>query len=359
MGKYNILVINPGSTSTQVGIFQNDKCIAERSISHSLEELSLDVDAQREFREKAINEFISESGFNIREFHGIAARGGRLKPLESGTYLLNDEMLKDSYDKTDGNHASRLAVIIGEQMAKIANCPLYIVDPISVDEMIDEARISGMPDIERRSLGHALNLKAVGRKTAEDLNKKYDELNMVIAHLGGGTTISGHMKGRMFDVINDFEGIFTPERAGGLPNLQLIKLCFSGKYEEKEIISKTEGQGGFFGYLGTKDFLEVENRIAQGDKKAKNIMDAYLYQMTKFIGSMVAVLKYDIDAISITGSIARSKRVIDHLEEAFSTIAPIKVYPGSFELEALAMGVLRVLTGEEKAKSYPSGEVIL
>ncbi|HZJ82229.1 MAG TPA: butyrate kinase [Clostridia bacterium] len=359
MVEYNILVINPGSTSTQVGIFQNERCVVERSLSHSLKELSLDVDDQRGFREKAIKEFISDSGFSVEEFHGIAARGGRLKPLSSGTYLLNDEMLEDSYDKTDGNHASRLAVIIGEQMAKVANCPLYIVDPISVDEMIDEARISGMPDIERRSLSHALNLKAVGRKTAQDLNKSYDELNMIIAHLGGGTTISGHMKGRMFDVINDFEGIFTPERAGGLPNLQLIKLCFSGKYTEKEIIRKAEGQGGFFGYLGTKDFLEIEDRIAQGDERAKKIMDAYLYQMTKVIGSMAAVLKYDVDVISITGSIARSKRVIDHLEEAFSAIAPIKVYPGSFELEALAMGVLRVLTGKEKAKSYPSGDVIL
>lgn len=358
MRQYNILVINPGSTSTQVGIFQNKKCIVEESLSHSLEQLSLDVEEQKGFREKAIKDFICKSGFKIEQFDAIAARGGRLKPLSSGTYLLNDEMLKDSYDKTNGNHASRLAVIIGEEIAKVANCPLYIVDPISVDEMIDEARISGMPDIERKSLSHALNLKAVGRKTAEDLNKSYDELRMIIAHLGGGTTVSGHAHGRMFDIINDFEGIFTPERAGGLPNLQLVSLCFSGKYTEKEIIRKIEGQGGFFGYLGTKDFLEVENRIRQGDNKAKKVMDAYLYQLTKVIGSMAAVLKYDIDVISITGSIARSERVIDHLKQAFGTIAPIKVYPGSFELEALAMGVLRVLMEEEKAKTYPNGEII-
>lgn len=359
MDKYNILVINPGSTSTQIGIFQNKKCIVEKSISHTSDELSLDVDKQKEFREKAVYEFIAESGLSIDQFHGIAARGGRLRPLVSGTYLLNKQLLKDSYDKTYGNHASRLAVIIGEQIAKSANCPLYVVDPISVDEMIDEARVSGMPGIERRSLGHALNIKAVGKKTAYDLNKRYDELNMVIAHLGGGSTISGHRKGRMFDIINDFEGIFTPERSGGLPNLQLVKLCFSGRYTEQEVIKKMEGQGGFFGYLGTKDFLEIEKRIKRGDNNAELIMDAYLYQLTKVIGSMVAVLKYDVDVVSVTGNIAKSKRVIDHLEKTFSKVAPIKAYPGSFELEALALGVLSVLTGEEKAKHYPDGDVVL
>lgn len=359
MKKYNILVINPGSTSTQVGIFENEKCSISCTLRHSLEELNLSIDEQKRFREKAIENFIQESGYKVEEFNAIAARGGRLKPLSSGTYLFNDEMLKDSYNNAYGNHASKLAVIIGNDIAKVANCPLYIVDPISVDEMLDEARISGMPCIERKSLGHALNIKAVGRKTAKDLKKSYEELRMIIIHIGGGTTVSVHAYGRMFDLINDFEGGFTPERAGGLPNLQLIKLCFSGKYSEEEIIRKIEGEGGFFGYLGTKDFLEVENRIKEGDSIAKKVMDAYLYQLTKIIGSMAAVLNYNIDAISITGSIARSKRVVYHIKETFSSIAPILVYPGSFELEALAMGVLRVLIGEEKARKYPSGEIIL
>jgi len=358
MRHYNILVINPGSTSTQVGIFQNEKCVVKKSISHTLEQLSLDIEDQKEFREEAIKSFIIETGFKIEEFDAIAARGGRLKPLSSGTYFFNEEMLKDSYDKTNGNHASRLAVIIGHKIAEEANCPLYVVDPISVDEMIDEARISGMPDIERKSLSHALNSKAVARKTAEYLNKSYDELRMIVVHLGGGTTISGHINGRMFDIINDFEGPFTPERSGGLPNLQLVELCFSGKYTKKEITRKIEGEGGFFAYLGTKDFKEIENRINQGDLKSKKVMDAYLYQLTKAIGSMAAVLEYEIDVISVTGSIARSERVINHLKKVFSKLAPIMVYPGSFELEALAVGVLRVLRGEEKAKIYPSGELI-
>ena len=358
MARYNILVINPGSTSTQVAIFKDKECVIEESISHSLEQLSLDVEQQKEFRERDIKDFIERSGLKLKDIDAIAARGGRLKPLASGTYILNDELLEDSYSKANGNHASRLAVIIGHEISLKAECPLFIVDPISVDEMIDEARISGMPEIERKSLSHALNLKSVGRKTAQDLNKSYKELKLIIAHLGGGTTISGHAYGRMFDVINDFEGCFTPERSGGLPNLQLIKLCFSGQYDENEIVKKAEGKGGFAAYLGTKDLREIEKRINNGDAKAQTVMKAYLYQLTKGIGSMAAVMKYDIDAISITGNIAKSRMVIEHLKENFSSIAPIMVYPGSFEIEALALGVLRVLVGEEKAKRYPDGEII-
>lgn len=353
-----ILVINPGSTSTQVALFNNKECLSEKSISHTMNQLSLDVENQINFRKESVINFIEECDISLQDINAIAARGGRLKPLPSGSYLVNKSMLKDSYDKGNGNHASRLAVIIGSEIAQEIGCNVYSVDPISVDEMIPKARISGMPEIERKSLSHALNMKAVARKSAEELNKNYNNMNLVVVHLGGGTTVSCHKDGQMIDLINDFEGAFTPERSGGLPNLQLVKMCFSGKYTEKEIIKKLEGLGGFYAYLGTKDFLEIEKRIKNGDKQAKLIMDAYIYQLTKVIGSMVAVLEYKVDAISITGSIAKSGNVTHRIKEIFSRIAPILVYPGSFEIEALAFGVLRVLEGQEKPRIYPNGEIL-
>lgn len=354
-----ILVINPGSTTTQVALYNNKKCVSEKSISHTMEQLTLDVENQINFRKQSIINFIEKCDVSLQDISAIAARGGRLKPLPSGTYLVNELMLKDSFDKGNGNHASRLAVIIANEIAQEIGCNVYSVDPISVDEMIPEARISGMPEIERKSLSHALNMKAVARKAAEELNQNYKKTNQVVVHLGGGTTISCHRDGQMIDLINDFEGVFTPERSGGLPNLQLVKLCFSKKYSEKEIIKKMEGLGGFYAYLGTKDFLEIEERIKSGNKQAKLVMDAYMHQLIKVIGSMVAVLEYKVDAISITGSIARSVNVTNRLKEVFSGIAPIFVYPGSFEVEALAFGVLRVLEGQEKPKIYPNGEILI
>lgn len=353
MTEHYILVINPGSTSTKVGLYKGEHCVLEESISHTMEELSMDVDDQIGFRKRSILDFFKKLKIDLKCLSAVAARGGRLKPIPSGTYVVNRRMIQDSHNKENGNHASRLAIIIGDEIAKEAGCNIYTVDPISVDEMIQEARISGMQEIERKSLGHALNTKAVSRKTARDLDKNYKDINIIVAHLGGGTTISSHKNGKMIDLINDFEGIFTPERAGGLPNLQLVQMCFSGKYREEEILKKVEGLGGFYSYLGTKDFIEIEQRINNGDSHAKLIMDAYIYQLTKVIGSMVAVLAYKVDAISITGSIAKSKNVSSRLASVFSPVAPILVYPGSFEMEALADGVLRVLRGFESPKIYP------
>lgn len=352
MTDFNILVINPGSTSTEVAIFNNEFCVIKQSISHTTQQLSLTVDKQLNFRKKAILDFLETSNIDLKKLSAIAARGGRLKAVKSGTYKVDKELLKDSYSKENGNHVSKLAVILGVEIAEEVGCQVYIVDPISVDELLDEARISGIPEIKRKSLGHALNTKAVCRKTAQELNSSYNDINIVVAHLGGGTTISSHKNGKMIDLINDFEGAFTPERSGGLSNIELVKMCFSGKYQEEEILRKLEGLGGFYSYLGTKDFIEIESRIANGDEYSKLIMDAYLLQLTKELGSMVAVLEYEVDAISVTGSIAKSKNVIEHLKSIFSKIAPVFVYPGSFEVEALAAGVIRVLRGEETARNY-------
>lgn len=357
MAEYSILVINTGSTSTQVGIYENDKHIFSKSWSH-ISSKNLNVDEQYEIRKKAVYDTLEEAGMAVEDFHAVAVRGGRLKPIESGTYLSNEEMLKDSYSKEHGNHAGRLAVIIGREIGDAAALPVYTVDPISVDEMIDAARYSGMPEIPRKSLGHMLNTKAVARKAAKELGISYEEANFMIAHLGGGTTISGHINGRMVEIINDFEGCMTPERSGGLPNQDLVRLCFSGMFTEEEIIKKIEGAGGFYAYLGTKDLQEVEERIKKREKLAAEIMDAYLFQLIKVMGSIAAVLKYQIDAIIITGNIAKSTTVINHIEDVFGSTALIKVYPGSFELEALASGVFRVLKGDERAKSYSGGEYL-
>lgn len=358
MNKYIILAINPGSTSTQVGLFHNDQPLVCTSITHSLDQLAQDIADQVGFRRDAVGEVLHNAGLTPRNVSAVAARGGRLKPVPSGTYLVNDEMLQDAHSTIHGNHASRLAVIIGHNIAAEANCQVFVVDPISVDEMIGAARYSGTPAIVRKGLGHALNSKAVARKTAAHLKKAYVDTRLVIAHLGGGTSISAHLHGRMIDIINDFEGGFTPERCGGLPNIELVRLCFSGTYSEKDILKIIEGCGGFFGYLGTKDLREVERRIRANDELAINIMEAYIYQLTKSIGSMLAVLKYKVDAISLTGSIANSGMVTSCITDTFSPVAPVMVYPGSFELESLAQGVLRVISGQEKPLHYPQGKPI-
>ncbi len=350
-----ILAINPGSTSTQVGLFRGEMHLKTVSISHTREELELVVEDQVEFRKKAIFELLDEVNIDITSIGAIAARGGRLKPISSGVYRINESMIKDSYNKHNGNHASRLAIIVANEISKEIGCDVFTVDPISVDEMDDKAKISGLYGIDRKSLGHNLNLKAVGVKTANDINKKYEDINIVVAHLGGGTSISAHRKGRIVDITNDFEGVFTPERSGGLPNIEIVKLCFSDKYTEDEIFRMFEGKGGFYSYLGTKNIQEIEMRIKKGDTYAKLIMDAYIYQLTKIIGSMVAALEFNIDAISLTGGIAHSNLITSSISNVFMKISPVYIYPGSFEIETLALRTYRAINGLEEIKTYPGG----
>lgn len=346
-----ILVINPGSTSTKVAIFEDDVKKVQETLRHDVEELEKfnDLMEQEDFRKEAILKFVESNGFKLEDFDAIACRGGILPPLESGTYIVNEEMVDYLKNKTRVKHASNLAAVIGYSLSG-GKIPVYITDPVSVDEMIDEARLSGIPEIERLSLAHALNIKAVAREVANQLGKRYEELNMVVAHLGGGISVTAHEKGRMIDVNNaNDEGPFSPERTGELPVGDVAKLCFSGKYTKEELKKMFIGKGGVVAYLGTNDVKKV---MEEGTEEEKFIIDAMIYQIAKEIGGMCAVLKGKVDAIVITGGIANNVEVVEKIKSYVFKFAPVFSVPGEFEMEALAKGALRVLKGEEEAKIW-------
>ncbi|MGH2331226.1 butyrate kinase [Thermoanaerobacter mathranii] len=351
-----ILVINPGSTSTKVAVFKDKEPVFTETLRHSSEELAKykSIIDQFEFRTQAILNMLKEKGISLSEIDAIVGRGGLLKPIESGTYIVNEKMIEDLKKAERGEHASNLGGIIAYTLAKEHDIEAYIVDPVVVDELEDIARITGMPDIEKSSIFHALNQKAIARRLAADLNKKYEEVNLIIAHLGGGISIGAHKHGRVVDV-NDAlngEGPFSPERAGGLPVLDLVKLCYSGKYTYQEMKKRLIGQGGIVAHLGTNDVREVYKKIEEGDKKAELVLEAMAYQTAKEIGAMAVVLKGQVDAIGITGGIAYNEDFVKRISERVKFIAPIYVYPGEDEMSALAQGAYRVLSGEEKAKMY-------
>ena len=348
-----ILVINPGSTSTKVAIFEDENKKIQKTLHHPPEDLEKfdSLMKQKEYREKAIFEFLKEYGYKLEDFDAIACRGGILPPLKSGTYRVNEEMVDYLKYKSKVSHASNLAAVIGFEMSN-GKVPVFITDPVSVHEMIDEARISGIPEIERLSLAHALNIKAVARKVASELGKKYEDLNMVVAHLGGGISVTAHLKGKMIDVNNaNDEGPFSPERTGELPVGDVVKLCFSGKYGHKEIKKMFVGKGGVVAYLGTNNMKEALE-MAKNDENAKLIVDAMAYQIAKEIGGMCAILKGKVDAIVITGGIANNQEFVENIKSYIYNFAPVFNVPGEFEMEALALGALRVLSGEEEELTW-------
>ncbi|KXZ39024.1 butyrate kinase [Alkalithermobacter thermoalcaliphilus JW-YL-7 = DSM 7308] len=354
--KFRILTINPGSTSTKIAVFDNEDLVFEKTLRHSAEEIGKydRISDQFEFRKNVIEEAMIENGVKIEELDAVVGRGGLLKPIAGGTYKVNEEMIKDLKVGVLGEHASNLGGIIAKEIAQKAGCEAFIVDPVVVDELQDVARISGMPEIERKSIFHALNQKATARRFAKEVNKSYDEVNVIVAHMGGGISVGAHEKGRVIDVANalDGEGPFSPERSGGLPVGDLAKMCFSGKYTLDEIKKMIKGKGGLVAYLGTNDAREVTKMIEEGNEKAKLIFEAMAYQVAKEIGSCAAVLKGKVDAIILTGGIAYSEMFVNWIKERVSFIAEVKVYPGEDEMIALAQGGLRVLKGEEEAKSY-------
>ncbi|MFN3282864.1 MAG: butyrate kinase, partial [Pseudothermotoga sp.] len=298
-----------------------------------------------------IIERLERSGFKIADFSAIAARGGILPPVESGTYLVNEKMVHYLKHLSPVRHVSNLAAVIAYEFAD-GKIPVYITDPVSVDEMIPEARFSGIPEIERKSLSHALNIKAVCRKVALEFNKQFDELNFVVAHLGGGISVAAIKEGRIIDVNNaNDEGPFSPERTGELPVGDVARLCFSGKYTKDELKRKFIGKGGLVAYLGTNDLREAL-KMAQNNKKADLIVEAMAYQISKEIGGMCAVLCGAVDAIVLTGGMAYSTDFVDRIRSYIYRFAPIFVVPGEYEMEALALGALRVLRGQERFKTW-------
>ncbi|WP_179134037.1 butyrate kinase [Halobacillus massiliensis] len=358
MQLHRILVINPGSTSTKIGVFENEQEVFEKTIRHTVDEINQfnNIIDQYEFRKEVILSQLDNEGINISKLSAVCGRGGLLRPIEGGTYEVNEAMLEDLKNGYNGEHASNLGGIIAHEIAKGLNIGAYIVDPVVVDELQDLARISGVPEIPRKSIFHALNQKAVARRTASDLGISYKDARLIVVHMGGGITVGAHREGRVVDVNNGLhgDGPFSPERAGTVPAGDLISMCYSGQYYRNEMMKKLVGQGGLMAYLDTNDAIEVEKMIKHGDQKAKVIYDAMAYQVAKEIGSMSAVLEGHIDAISLTGGLAYGKKFVEEIKKRVSWIADVLVYPGENELEALNEGTLRVLNKEELPKNYPN-----
>lgn len=352
-----ILAINPGSTSTKIAVFENEKNVFLKNIKHSAEELKPfnNITDQYEYRKETILRELKEAGQDVNTICCIMGRGGLTKPIPSGVYEVNDKMKNDMLNSPFGEHASNLGGFIADDIAKgLKDVKAYITDPVVVDELDDIARVAGHPNFERISILHALNQKATARRYAREHNLVYEELNLIVAHLGGGISVGAHREGRIVDVNNALngDGPFSPERSGTLPAGQLAKLCFSGKYTHDEVKLMLKGKGGFTAYLGTNDAYEVEMRAKEGDEKAQFISDAMAYQVAKEIGQCAAVLKGKVDAIILTGGIAYNKQFCAFVDEMTAFIAPMKVYAGEDEMSALAMNGLMVLRGEIQPKEY-------
>lgn len=354
---YKILVINPGSTSTKIALFDDENKLWQETVRHNVSELQKfeSVTDQYDFRKNTILKLLKDKGLGISSIDAFVGRGGLLKPMEGGTYKVNEKMIEDLKFRPMGEHASNLGAIIAYELAKESGGkPAFIVDPVVVDEMVEIARPTGWPEFKRKSIFHALNQRAVARKWAKDRGKKYSDVNVIVAHMGGGISIGAHYKGRVIDVNNalDGEGPMSPERSGTLPVYSLALLCFEGKYDRQTMLKKIKGKGGWVAHLGTSNAIEIEKFVESGDKKAQLIVGATAYQVAKWIGHMAVTLKGQVDAIILTGGLAYFKWFVDRIMERVDWIAPVFIYPGEIEMEALALGALRVLRGEEEAKEY-------
>lgn len=352
----SILAINPGSTSTKLSLYEDRQEAATQTIRHTAEELAQfeGIIDQKDFRKQVIIDFMEEEGFKPDQLEAVVGRGGLLKPIPGGTYLVEEDMLKDLTEEKYNTHASNLGAILAHEIAQLAGVDAYIVDPVVVDEMIDLARVSGLKGIERRSVVHALNQKAVARKVLAGNNKEYEKSNVIVAHLGGGSSIAAHEKGKMVDVVNglDGEGPFTPERTGGLPLYDFARMILDEQLDLDALKKRLAGNGGIKSYLNEIDLRRVIERIDQGEEEAKLYLEAMTYQVAKAIGEMATVLKGNIDFIILTGGAAYGEFVVNHITERVNWIAPVEVMAGEMEMDALHDGVVRVLENKEQAKHY-------
>lgn len=350
------LIINPGSTSTKIGVFEDETLVLEETLRHTTEELKQydSIVDQKDFRKNVILNVLKEKNFDIKTLNVAVGRGGMLKPIPGGTYAVTDELRHDLEIGFSGQHASNLGGILAREIGDELGIPSFIVDPVVVDELEPVARLSGVPELPRTSVFHALNQKAIAKRYAKEQGKNYEDLNLIVVHMGGGVSVGAHKGGKVVDIFNalDGDGAFSPERAGAVPVGALVKMCFSGKYTEKEVYKKLVGNGGFNGYLGTNDAREVTNKALAGDKEAALVLEAFWHQVSKNIGAMATVLQGKVDQILLTGGIAYGEVTCNELKKRVDFIAGVTVYPGEDELLALAQGALRVLNGEEKAMTY-------
>jgi butyrate kinase len=353
---YTILVINPGSTSTKIGVFENQKELFTEGISHSSEELSVypDVASQYEFRRARILELLKARGFELSRLSAIVGRGGLLRPIPGGVYAVNEPMKADLLSAKYGEHASNLGGLIASSLAAELRIPAYIADPVVVDELSDLARVVGHKLFTHVSIFHALNQKAVARRWCRENGRKYEDVNLIVAHMGGGVSVGLHEKGRVVDVNNALngDGPFSPERSGTLPALQLARLCFSGKYSEAEVAKMITGKGGLVSLMGSNDMRVAEKACREGDPEGTLYYHAFIYQVGKAVGGLAAAAKGRVDAIILTGGIAYGKEVVVGITEMCDFIAPVVAYPGEGELEALALAGERALSGEAMVQNY-------
>jgi butyrate kinase len=353
---FTLLIINPGGTSTKVAVYRGETPEFEETVRHSGDELGRysGVVGQEAFRQQIIIDLLRDRGIDEGSFSAVVGRGGALRPLRSGTYRVDEEMVADIREgRVFVDHASNLGPLLAHGLAGRAGVPAFIVDPVSIDEFVPESRLSGLPELERASMSHALNLKMVCRQAADSLGKSYTGLDLVAVHLGSGITVSAHRRGQMIDVNNAVDGgPFAPTRTGGLPTTGLIRLCFSGKYDRTQLLDLAVQRGGLTAYLGTSDGEEIERRIADGDRRARLVFDAMIVQIAKEIGAMAAVLDGRVDAVILTGGLARCDYLIASLKKKISFLGEVLVFPGENEMRALALGALRVLSGEETARDY-------
>ena len=348
---YRVLVINPGSTSTKMGVFEGETCLFQETLRHSAEELApfAQIMDQVEFRRALVEQVLAERGIAPDTLHAVCARGGQVPPCPSGAFVVDKQMCDYLYGVKEAAHASNLGAVIALDIAEKQGIPAYVYDPVAVDEMTPVTRITGMPMLQRHMLGHALNCRAMAIRCAKEvMHKPLEECRFIVLHLGGGASARLFIGGRMVDGVRDDEIMFAPERSGGEDCQSLIHLCFSGRYTEQELMKYVRGAGGLKAHLGTSDAREVEQRIAAGDEKAKLVYDAMLYGAAKSLGALAAAADGQIDRIILTGGIAHSKYVTDYLTKKLSFIAPVEIMAGEFEMEALAAGACRVLAGQEQ-----------
>lgn len=351
----HILVINPGSTSTKIALFYEGKCLSSTNLSHNTEEIKAfeKIYDQKDMRISLILDWLEGQGLALEDLRAVVGRGGLLRPMPGGTYSVTEAMLEDLKLGFQGEHASNLGGIIAQEIAKKVSIPAFIVDPVAVDEFEEIARVSGLPELPRRSLVHALNIKAVTRRVCSKLDKGFTSSSYVVAHLGGGISIAAVKNGSIIDVNNANEdGPFSPERAGGLPVGDVVKMAYSGKYTYKELKKKLVGEAGLTAYLGTNDGRVVNKSIEEGNKKAEVVLKAMAYQIAKEIGAYATALRGKVEAVILTGGLAYNEKLTGWIKERVGFIAPVEIVPGEDEMQALYEGALRVVTGEESAKIY-------
>ncbi len=356
--KYKVLVINPGSTSTKIAVYDDDKPLFTKVLRHDAKEIARfdRIIEQYEFRKNLVLKAMEHNNIPTDSLHAVVSRGGLMKKVTGGTYKVNAAMLKDLKNPNLWGriHASNLGAFIAKSIADDLDISAYIVDPVTVDEFPEIARISGVPEIERKSLFHALNIRYIAHKLAKQLNMDFHESNMIAVHMGGGITIACIKKGKVIDTNNAMLGMgpFSPQRAGALPIGDLLDLAFSGKYTKKELLDKLAKESGLLAYLGTDDGIEIAKRIKSGDKKAKLIVKAMCYQTAKETGAFAAALEGKVDAIFLTGGLAYDRFIVDEIKRRTEFIAPIHIFPGEKEMDALSQGAVRVLKGLEKVRKY-------